>query len=203
MPQDREEEVDPLEDPAFRSLDSRLVQVHRCVVGAIIDILESVAEAAVDAIHVDRWGISLSIAHRTRRDSSHHSRYSSFLCHHQFQPISTQDLVVMLQQVVEVHTTIRGILFLILQGSTNTLRIPISRVVMGSIREVICHTNRVVWVSFQLVVLNGSQEDSLSRSMLLLVVQGHHDSTSRQVRVVVHRAEVFMPAEVEDDVSRP
>ena len=74
---------------------------------------------------------------------------------------------------------------------------------MGSIRDVICHTSRVVWASFQLVVPNGSREDSPSRLMLLLVVLGHHGSTFRQVRVVVHRAEVFMPVEVDEDVSRP
>ena len=96
----------------------------------------------------------------------------------------------MLSQVVEVHTTIRGILFLILQGSTSTLRIPIIMVVMGSIREVICHISRVAWASFLLVVPSGSRDDSPSRSMLLLVVLGHHDSTAMQVRVAVHKAEV-------------
>ena len=54
MPQDRGEKVDPLEDPAFRSPESQLVQAHRYAVGAITDILESVAEAVVDAIHADK-----------------------------------------------------------------------------------------------------------------------------------------------------
>ena len=84
VPHDRGEKVDLLKDPAFRGPESQLVQVHRCAVGAIIDILESVAEAVANAILVDRWGISLSIAHRTRIDSSSHSRHNSFPCHHRF-----------------------------------------------------------------------------------------------------------------------
>ena len=61
----------------------------------------------------------------------------------------------------------------------------------------------MVWDSFQLVVLSGNQEDSLSRLILLLAVLDPHDSTTRQVRDVVLRAEVCMPVEDEEDVSRP
>ena len=57
LSQDKGEEVDPLEDPAFRGLESQLVQVHCCAVGAITDILDNVAEAVVAAIHADRQGI--------------------------------------------------------------------------------------------------------------------------------------------------
>ena len=53
MPQVKGEEVDPLKDPAFRGLESQLVQVHHCAVGAITDILESVAEAVANVIHLD------------------------------------------------------------------------------------------------------------------------------------------------------
>ena len=39
--------------------------------------------------------------------------------------------------------------------------------------------------------------------MLLLVVLDRNDSIARQVRVGVHRAEVYMPVEDEEVVSRP
>ena len=136
MPQDRGEEVDPKEDPAFRGGESQVVQTLPCAVGAITDILGSVVEVAAYAIHMGRRGICLSIAQRIRRDFSRHSshnRYNSFPYHHRFQPSSIQDLVVMFQQVMEVRTTIRGIPFFILRDSTSILRIPTSRVVMARI----------------------------------------------------------------------
>ena len=138
VPHVRGEEVDPLEDPASRGRESGVVHALPCAVG---DILGNVAEAAANAIHVDRWGICLSIAHRVHRDFSRHSshsRYISFPYHHRFLPNSIQDLVVMFQRVVEVRTTIKGIPFLILRDSTSILRIPTSRVVMARIQEVIC-----------------------------------------------------------------
>ena len=127
------DEVDPLEDPDSRGRKSQVVQALPCAEGAITDILGSVAEAAADAIHVDRWGICLSIAHRIHRDFSSHNRNSSFPYHHRFRPSSIQDLVVMFQQVVEVHTIIKEISFLILRDSSSILRIPTSRVVMAHI----------------------------------------------------------------------
>ena len=117
VPRDRGEEVGLLEDPASRGLESQLVQVHRCAIGAITNILESVEEAVADAIHVDRQDICLSFAHKDsihHNSHSSHSRYNSFPCHHRFRLSSIHDLVVMLQQVMEVHTTIKGIIFLIL-----------------------------------------------------------------------------------------
>ena len=80
VPQDRGEEVDPLEDPAFRGLESQLVHVHRCAVGATTCILENVVEAIADVTLVDRQGICLSIAHRIHRDFSHPSSHSRHNC---------------------------------------------------------------------------------------------------------------------------
>ena len=143
---------------------------------------------------------SLSIVLRIRRDFSSHN---SLPYHRQFRPSSFQDLVVMFRQVVVVRTIIRGIPFLMLQGSTSTLRTPISIVVMASTQVVTCLISRVAWVSFQPVGHSGCLEDSPSRLMLLPIVLDCRDSIVRQVRGVVHRVEVFMLVEVEEDVSRP
>ena len=89
------------------------------------------------------------------------------------------------------------------QGSTSTLRTPISRVGMASNRVDLCLISRVAWVCIQLVGHSGSLEDSPSRLMLLPVVLDRQDSTVRQVRDVVRRAEVFMLVEVEEDDNRP
>ena len=200
MPQDRGEEVDPLEDPAFRGRKSRVVHALLCVVGAIIDILESVVEVAAGVIHVVRRGICLSIVPRIRRDFSSHI---SLPYHRQLKPSNFQDLVVMFRQVVVVRTITKGISFLMLQGSTSTLRTPISRVVMASTQVDTCLISRVAWVSIQPVGHSGSLEDSPSRLMLLPVVLDRRDSTVRQVRGVIRRVEVFMLVEVEEDDSRP
>ena len=129
VPQDREEEVDPLEDPAFGGRESWVVQGLLCATGAIIDILKSVVEVAVGVIHVVRQGICLSIILRTRRDFSSHI---GLPYHRQYRPSSFQDLVVMFRQVMVVRTITRGISFLMLQGSTSTRMTPISRVVIAS-----------------------------------------------------------------------
>ena len=134
MPQDRREEVDPLEDPALRGRESRVVQTLPCAAGAIIDILESVVEVAVDVIHMARRDIWLSIVLRTYRDCSRHIRHSNLPYHRQFRPSSFQDLVVMFQWVVVVRTITKGIIFLMLQGSISTHRTPISIVVIAVLR---------------------------------------------------------------------
>ena len=146
MPPVRVEVVGPLEDPAFRGQESRVVQALIYAVGAIIDILESVVEIAVGVIHVVRWGIWLSIVLKICINFSNHS---SFPYHRQLRPSSFQDLVVMFRHVVVVRTITRGISFLMLQGSISTLRIPISKVVMTSIQGDTCLISRVAWVSFQ------------------------------------------------------
>ena len=148
VPQVREDEVDPLEDPAFRGLESQLVQVcRRC-----------------NNRHFGECRRGSSGCY-TCGQTEHLSKY----CPQRLQPPQQPQQPRPLQQFslpppvpTQQYSRLsgyapagrggayhyQGILFLILQGSTSTLRIPISMVVIDSIREVICRISRVVWASF-------------------------------------------------------